>query len=140
MIDSIPEIRPFARPAGHSCSVSTGVHECLTFGTGNLDENGFWAIPCPECARAARAAVPRLRPLLAAHGGAVEGDGVLMMKTLTRYVVTANGNWVLTDGVPFLFQHRADAEASLQPGERVRKVTVVPAQQPRKQQKQPEAK
>ena len=140
MIDSIPEIKPFVRPAGHSCSVSTGIHECLTFGTGNLDENGFWAVPAGVRPRA-RAAVPRVRPLLASHGRAVESDGALMMKTLTCYVVTANGNWVLTDGVPFLFQHRADAEASLQPRwNAFARLTVVPAQQPRKQQKQPEAK
>ena len=45
------DIKPFERPAGHSCSVSTGIHECLTFGTGPLDDSGFWAVPCFACAR-----------------------------------------------------------------------------------------
>lgn len=37
---------------GHeNCGVSTGIHECLTFGSGKLDKNGFWEIPCYECAR-----------------------------------------------------------------------------------------
>lgn len=44
-------IQPFIRPEGHSCHVSTGIHEALTFGTGMLDDNGFWEHPCPECAR-----------------------------------------------------------------------------------------
>jgi hypothetical protein len=34
------------------CSVSTGIHEGLTFGRGDLDLNGFWSIPCEPCARA----------------------------------------------------------------------------------------
>jgi hypothetical protein len=44
--------RTFARPEGHQCQISTGIHDCLTFGTGGLDGNGFWAVPCFECARA----------------------------------------------------------------------------------------
>lgn len=48
----IPPIKPFIRPAGHSCSVSTGIHDSLTLGSGHLDDNGFWEHPCPECARA----------------------------------------------------------------------------------------
>jgi len=47
------------------CSVSTGIHEdmqadgsaghpyALTFGSGELDDLGFWEIPCAKCARAA---------------------------------------------------------------------------------------
>ena len=42
----------FVRPVGHMCSVSTGIHDCLTFGRGKLNGNGFWSKPCPECARA----------------------------------------------------------------------------------------
>jgi len=42
----------FLRPVGHKCSISTGVHGCLTFGTGNLNDSGFWSKPCYECARA----------------------------------------------------------------------------------------
>jgi hypothetical protein len=34
------------------CCTSTGIHEGLTFGRGELDFNGYWEIPCYECARA----------------------------------------------------------------------------------------
>ncbi len=30
----------------HGCKVSTGIDGGLTFGTGDLDRNGFWSIPC----------------------------------------------------------------------------------------------
>ena len=33
------------------CGVSTGIHEGLTFGSGQLDFNGYWENPCPTCAR-----------------------------------------------------------------------------------------
>lgn len=33
------------------CSVSTGIHEGLTFGSGRLDHCGFWEFPCALCAR-----------------------------------------------------------------------------------------
>lgn len=33
----------------HKCS--TGIHDCLTFGWGELDAFGFWEFPCGECAR-----------------------------------------------------------------------------------------
>ena len=33
------------------CGVSSGIHEGLTFGSGELDDNGFWAHPCGPCAR-----------------------------------------------------------------------------------------
>lgn len=42
----------FIRPQGHRCLISTGIHDCLTFGTGKLDTNGFWEHPCGLCARA----------------------------------------------------------------------------------------
>lgn len=35
-----------------NCSVSTGIHEGLTFGSGELDYYGYWEIPCVICARA----------------------------------------------------------------------------------------
>lgn len=39
------------RPCGNSdCSVSTGIHEGLTFGSGELDNNGYWEKPCKICA------------------------------------------------------------------------------------------
>lgn len=34
-----------------NCSVSTGIHDGLTFGKGELSSNGFWEFPCFECAR-----------------------------------------------------------------------------------------
>lgn len=34
------------------CAMSTGVHEGLTFGRGDIDFNGYWDIPCAICARA----------------------------------------------------------------------------------------
>ena len=52
------EQRKFIRPAGHTCNVSTGIHGCLTFGSGKLDESGFWKHPCFECARAHEAQFP----------------------------------------------------------------------------------
>ncbi len=33
------------------CSVSTAISGHLTFGRGEVDEFGFWEIPCHECAR-----------------------------------------------------------------------------------------
>ena len=54
--------KPFVRPAGHECLVSTGIHECLTFGTGHLDENGFWSAPCFDCARAHEEQFPECGP------------------------------------------------------------------------------
>jgi len=42
----------FVRPEGHTCQISTGIHDCLTFGIGKLNKHGFWEHPCAECARA----------------------------------------------------------------------------------------
>jgi hypothetical protein len=33
------------------CGCSTGIHDALTFGRGELDGSGFWEFPCWECAR-----------------------------------------------------------------------------------------
>lgn len=32
------------------CRASTGICDNITAGQGKLDENGYWEIPCPECA------------------------------------------------------------------------------------------
>lgn len=41
-------------PCGNEeCCVSTGIHEGLTFGSGEVDPHGFWERPCSPCARAA---------------------------------------------------------------------------------------
>ena len=38
--------------AGHEqCCVSTCIIDCLSFGSGLLDDLGFWQHPCYECAR-----------------------------------------------------------------------------------------
>lgn len=38
------------------CRVSTGIHDALTFGSGKLDDFGFWQHGCRECASAFEAA------------------------------------------------------------------------------------
>lgn len=39
------------RPCGNpKCKCSTGIHEGLTFGSGKLDDHGFWENPCRICA------------------------------------------------------------------------------------------
>jgi len=55
-------VEKFVRPAGHRCKISTGIHACLTFGTGRLDKNGFWAKPCYACARAYEEQFPKEGP------------------------------------------------------------------------------
>jgi len=34
------------------CKISTGIHDGLTFGSGELDDCGYWEHPCYDCARA----------------------------------------------------------------------------------------
>jgi len=39
-------------PCGNpDCGVSTGIHEGPTFGSGELDDHGYWEHPCGPCAR-----------------------------------------------------------------------------------------
>jgi hypothetical protein len=38
-------------PKNHGCFVSTGICGSLTFGSGQLDHNGYWERPCGICAR-----------------------------------------------------------------------------------------
>lgn len=35
-----------------NCCTSTGIHEGLTFGSGKLDQWGYWEFPCRPCAKA----------------------------------------------------------------------------------------
>jgi len=42
----------FEKPTNHNCGISTGICGSVTFGTGKLDEYGYWKNPCPECAKA----------------------------------------------------------------------------------------
>jgi hypothetical protein len=51
------------RPCGNPrCGVSSGIHEGLTFGSGELDSLGFWSKPCSVCARAHEAQHPEGGP------------------------------------------------------------------------------
>ncbi len=34
------------------CCTSTGIDESTTFGTGELDQYGFWEFPCKKCEEA----------------------------------------------------------------------------------------
>lgn len=62
MMEVLPPIRPFVWPAGHSCSVSTGICERLTFGTGKLNDYGYWEHGCPECAHECEKQFPEWGP------------------------------------------------------------------------------
>lgn len=60
-----------SRPCGFdTCSVSTGIHDGLTFGKGTLDFNGFWSRPCAPCARAHEKAYPEDGPCWPYEGSA----------------------------------------------------------------------
>lgn len=45
------------------CCWSTGIHECLTVGQGELDTHGFWQRGCPTCARKHEEAHPESGPV-----------------------------------------------------------------------------
>lgn len=62
MMVNEPATQTFVRPEGHTCHVSTGIHGHLTFGDGKLDANGFWSIPCGECAGAHEMQFPECGP------------------------------------------------------------------------------
>ena len=57
-----PPVKSTAPCGSGSCAVSTGIHDTsymrdtdppgLTFGSGELNANGYWSKPCPTCARA----------------------------------------------------------------------------------------
>ncbi|MGA2886216.1 MAG: hypothetical protein ABSE80_13895 [Halobacteriota archaeon] len=38
-----PKHKPTCR-----CNASTGICGCTTYGTGKLDYNGYWEVPCPH--------------------------------------------------------------------------------------------
>ena len=46
----------------YNCSTSSSVLDFLTFGSGELDDNGFWENPCPVCARNFEKKHPELGP------------------------------------------------------------------------------
>jgi hypothetical protein len=43
------------------CACSTGIHDGLTFGSGHLDDMGYWQNPCRVCAAAHDYSKPTLR-------------------------------------------------------------------------------
>lgn len=45
------EIRDVSDRPDCNCSCSTGAHDELTFGYGNVSFHGFWQFPCSPCAR-----------------------------------------------------------------------------------------
>lgn len=50
----VKHVHETLQPCGnHNCSVSTGICESLTYGSGELDQWGYWEFPCSTCARAA---------------------------------------------------------------------------------------
>ena len=55
-------VKTFVKPAGHTCTASSGIHEGITFGTGDLDYYGYWEHPCGECARAWEEQYPKDGP------------------------------------------------------------------------------
>lgn len=63
------------KPCGHAdCGRSTSIDDVtLTFGRGELDEHGFWEIPCGPCARAYEADHPGVTSW--PRGPVVEVDG-----------------------------------------------------------------
>ena len=55
--------RKHKRPCGNpECAVSSGIHEGLTFGSGDLCCNGFWEKPCAICARDYERRHPEVEP------------------------------------------------------------------------------
>ena len=56
------EQKPFIRPEGHNCKISSHTFDCLTFGTGLLEDNGCWEHGCDVCARAHEQQFPQLGP------------------------------------------------------------------------------
>ena len=57
-------MKSISKPISHeyACNVSTGIHGELTFGTGKLDDYGYWEFPCDECARKWEMAYPEDYP------------------------------------------------------------------------------
>ncbi len=54
MEHTTPKIQDIPVPvdADHTkCKWSSGIHDCLTVGRGELDAHGFWEQGCPTCAR-----------------------------------------------------------------------------------------
>ena len=55
--------RKFIRPPGHEgCKISTHIFDCLTFGSGKLEDNGCWEYGCEVCARAHEQQFPNEGP------------------------------------------------------------------------------
>lgn len=49
-------------PGHETHKISMGIHDCLTFGFGELDQFGYWQHPCAQCARHHEKAYPNDGP------------------------------------------------------------------------------
>jgi hypothetical protein len=52
----VHSLKAVQRPCGNpECAVSTTIADTLSFGSGHLDDYGFWEFPCRVCAAATEA-------------------------------------------------------------------------------------
>lgn len=56
------------------CSTSSGFHDGLTFGSGDLDDWGYWEFPCGPCARDYERRFPGEEPCWPFEPPAEEGE------------------------------------------------------------------
>lgn len=77
------------------CSVSTGIHEGLTFGSGELDNCGYWSRPCYACAREHDATIKETRASIA-RDMRKRGES---KRSVRRYIATSEWLWI--PGHPF---------------------------------------
>lgn len=77
------------------CACSTGIHEGLTFGSGELSSNGYWSNPCHACARANDA---RQKESRARYAKRLLGWG-FTKRQIRREIATAD--WLWLESWPF---------------------------------------
>lgn len=65
MIEDKDYLKKFVgKDEDHSlCNWSSGVHDCLTVGQGELDPSGFWERGCHHCARKKEEEEPEAAPV-----------------------------------------------------------------------------
>lgn len=86
------------RPCGNpKCSTSTGIHEGLTFGSGELDDYGFWERPCSICARDWDKQRPKLKRELLFTTQVAEG----MSEEEAKEFIQEKYEWLFIQGWPF---------------------------------------
>jgi hypothetical protein len=69
-----------------NCSCSTGIHGGLTFGSGQLDEHGYWTRPCRVCAAAS------------------DAKSKETVQEVQSEFPNANVSWAKSPAWPFVFQ------------------------------------